>query len=90
MDIRDAEPLTENVCDLDFIFVGNVQTAITLLLDKGDSITWTGASATIRKGLEVVTVFRAHILYYSQRSRKRLLPVKKIGPDQPATPPVTS
>lgn len=82
MEIRDPEPETEDVIDLDFCFLGNVQTPLTLVPGKGDSIVWEADHATIVKGTETIQVLKRNLLYFASRERKRVLPVKPLH--QPA------
>lgn len=93
MQLKDPEPKTRLVIDVDLGFLNGVR-PLTLIPERGDSITTNPKTLLIvmkdeRGNVETITVERHNLLWWSERPRQQKLPEPKkppVPPDQPATP----
>lgn len=85
-----SKPETVDALDVDFTFVGNIQSQVTLFESKGDTLDVTDTQLHIGfgSGANAIHIERRNLLFYETRKRKVELKPKPPKPETvPATPP---
>jgi hypothetical protein len=86
MDVKGPEPTYETVIDLDLYFLGGTMQGLTLFPEKGDRLTAYAEALEISfkstNPEERIIVERRNLLWSAERTRQKLMPVKKFEPSE--------